>query len=284
MRLLEGRTDQERLLAVEEILQRKGVPFERRPYLVSGEERQNLLWEVHPGHEILILSAHYDAARGSPGANDNASCVSVLLEAGERLAREHLGPLGLRILFFGDEEGGLLGSQAYVAGEDLREVIGVLNLELCGIGDMAGLWDVRNDDRGSLLFRSLVAAFEREDIPFGVVPRLRRFSSDHRSFWRRGIPGFALTVVPEKEEALLRAYVEDPGAERWRDPSSRPTPFQTYHSAGDLADTLSEGALRLMAGAVVEGVLELSRKLRPTSPDGEASIEDFYKTEVSLVE
>ncbi len=61
-----------------------------------------LLGEDEPEH-IVVIGAHYDTAVGSPGANDNATGVAVVLEmaramAGRRLTRT------VRFVFFANEE------------------------------------------------------------------------------------------------------------------------------------------------------------------------------------
>jgi hypothetical protein len=83
------------------------------------------------GHEIIV-SAHIDSA-GTPGAQDNASGIAVLLELARTLPKLHL-PFRLRFVFFGAEEVGLLGSQAYVDRhrEDLRQCELVFNMDCVG--------------------------------------------------------------------------------------------------------------------------------------------------------
>lgn len=51
----------------------------------------------------LLFSAHYDAFRGSPGANDNASGVAVLLGLCHKLRHRRIP---VRIVFFDREERG----------------------------------------------------------------------------------------------------------------------------------------------------------------------------------
>jgi Zn-dependent M28 family amino/carboxypeptidase len=80
----------------------------------------------------VILSAHVDSA-GTPGAQDNASGVAVLLELARTLPKLDL-PFRLRFVFFGAEELGLLGSRAYVRlhREDLRNCLFLFNLDSIG--------------------------------------------------------------------------------------------------------------------------------------------------------
>jgi hypothetical protein len=64
-------------------------------------------------HDVVILGAHYDAVPGSPGADDNASGVAALLEAG-RLLKDEPRRRTVRLVFFTLEEVGLIGSVNYV--------------------------------------------------------------------------------------------------------------------------------------------------------------------------
>jgi Zn-dependent M28 family amino/carboxypeptidase len=83
----------------------------------------------------IIVSAHLDAYRTSPGASDNASGVGVLIE----LAR-HFKSLGPRLktrvtlVGFGAEELGVLGSRAYVSkhAQDLRDCVLQVNIDAIG--------------------------------------------------------------------------------------------------------------------------------------------------------
>lgn len=61
---------------------------------ISGSENQN---------EIIILGAHYDTVAGSPGADDNASGVAVLLELA-RLLRNQKSKCSIYFVFFVNEE------------------------------------------------------------------------------------------------------------------------------------------------------------------------------------
>ena len=66
-----------------------GHAVRRQAYVVRGIECANLE-VVLPGTrrplESLVVGAHYDSVRGSPGADDNASAVAALLEIARLLA------------------------------------------------------------------------------------------------------------------------------------------------------------------------------------------------------
>jgi len=74
-----------------------------------------------PGDDVVVLGGHYDSVSGIAGANDNASGTAVLLAIARKLASVDL-PFTLRIVPFGSEELGLLGSQYYVQSLTDREL------------------------------------------------------------------------------------------------------------------------------------------------------------------
>jgi Zn-dependent M28 family amino/carboxypeptidase len=56
-----------------------------------------------PGGPIVLVGAHYDTAPGTPGADDNASAIAVLLELGREFAGEKLKK-EFRLVAFSTEE------------------------------------------------------------------------------------------------------------------------------------------------------------------------------------
>lgn len=92
----------------------------------------------------LLVGAHYDTVPASPGANDNASGVAVLLEVARILAAR---PAKLPVAFvvFGGEEGrpgpkhlSLAGSLHYteaMSEAERRNLVAMLNLDMIGHGD-----------------------------------------------------------------------------------------------------------------------------------------------------
>lgn len=93
---------------------------------------------LNPEKGILIVSAHYDTAPGTPGADDNASGVAVLLEAA-RLLKDAALSREVRFVAFGTEEPPAFGTQnmgSYRYARNLREkgirVEGLINLEMVG--------------------------------------------------------------------------------------------------------------------------------------------------------
>ncbi|HXF91708.1 MAG TPA: M28 family peptidase [Nitrospiraceae bacterium] len=173
----------------------------------------------------LILAAHFDTVTGSPGADDNASGLAVLLEVARRLREIPLGR-PVRFIAFNLEEQdpsagrqGLLGSLAYAA--HLRAtgqtVLGAIVLECVGYarfeegtqqippgvpiavpstGNFLGVV-------GNVASASLIDAVEKAaqahvpvislEVPGNgeLLPDTRR--SDHAAFWHHGYPAVMLT-------------------------------------------------------------------------------------------
>ncbi|MDJ0735359.1 MAG: M28 family peptidase [Nostocaceae cyanobacterium] len=80
----------------------------------------------------ILLGAHYDTVANSPGADDNASGIAVVLEIA-RLLGSRPTPRTLQLAFFDKEEAGLLGSRAFTAKtEQLQNLDGVVVLDMLG--------------------------------------------------------------------------------------------------------------------------------------------------------
>jgi Peptidase family M28 len=258
-RLLEGRSNAERQAAVASYLEARGVPFARHPFESSEGSGENFTVELGSGRRVLLLIAHHDAVPGSPGANDNAAAVGILLTLLERLAASVPPSLRVRLLFTAAEERGYLGARKYARGANLAELAGVLSLELCGIGDTLTIWDVV--DQTPFLGR-VRAAFEgmglRRDESYHIAGRIPLFGSDHRAFAPAGVPAYALTVVPAAQAEALRQFIFTPARSALRFFVKRPIPFDTYHTPRDRGSTLEPAALALTLRALEAVVAEVA--------------------------
>lgn len=118
-----------------------GYSNDRECYDALGDEATNLIVE-QPGSkradEIILLGAHYDTVATTPGADDNASAVAVLLEV-SRLLREHTGRRTARYVAFACEEPPYfnldsMGSQHHARESRQRgdKIVGMLCLEMVG--------------------------------------------------------------------------------------------------------------------------------------------------------
>lgn len=120
----------------QEYPQTRKSDFQRREPFYNVEA----VLDAPPGGEpeAWILGAHYDSAPGTPGADDNASGVAVLLEAA-RLLKVERPRREIRIVAFGTEEPPSFGTRdmgSWVYALGLKDagtpVFAMLNLEMLG--------------------------------------------------------------------------------------------------------------------------------------------------------
>jgi hypothetical protein len=114
-----------------------------RPFSDADLRDHNVVAHMPPREDRcrwVVLGAHYDAlgvdrrGRIFPGADDNASGVSLLLEAARLLAGERRPDVGVVFAAFGAEEKDLSGSRAYVQGPTLPldRVALMINVDMVG--------------------------------------------------------------------------------------------------------------------------------------------------------
>jgi hypothetical protein len=250
-RLLEGRDNAAREGAVARFLAARGIPFTTHRFSTFEGVGDNFAVEVGRGDRVLVLAAHHDAVPGSPGANDNAAAVGILLHLIDRVAATVAPSVRVRFLFPACEELGYLGARAYVRATPTANIVGVLSLELCGIGDSLAVWDAGDE---TPFLRTVGGALDalglRRDEQWHQVGRIPVFGSDHRAFAAAGVPAYGLTVIPAREADALRSFVLSPVRSALMHAVRRPVPFDTYHTPKDRGATLEPAALDLAARAL----------------------------------
>jgi hypothetical protein len=257
-RLLEGRDNDARQAAVARYLTARAIPFTTHRFETFEGRGENFAVEIGRGDRVLVLIAHHDAVPGSPGANDNAAAVGILLHLITRTF--DIAPsLRVRLLFPACEELGYLGARAYVRDVSTAPVIGVLSLELCGIGDSLAVWDAGAE---TPFLRTVDGALAdlglRRDEGWHRIGRIPVFGSDHRAFAAAGVPAYGFTIVPAREADALRAFVLSPVRSALMHVVRRPVPFDTYHTPNDRGTTLEGPALALVARAL-EAIIASTR-------------------------
>jgi hypothetical protein len=249
-RLLEGRDNAARQAAVARWLETRGVPFRRHRFATFEGAGENYAVDVGRGDRALVLIAHHDAVPKSPGANDNAAAVAILLTLLARWATRE-PRTRVRLLFSACEEIGYLGSRAWVREHGVADVRGVLSLELPGVGDSLAVWDAAAPTPFlQAVGGTLQALGLRPDEGQHVVGRIPVFGSDHRAFADAGVPAYGFTSVPAVEADALRQFVFHPVRASIRASVRRPPPFDTYHTARDTGATLQASALDRMTAAL----------------------------------
>lgn len=210
---------------VEGRLREAGLSPRRDGYALGGRRYDHVVADVSPipdgSRPDLLLGAHYDSARGSPGGNDDASGVAVLLALAARLAG---AATSIRLVAFVNEEPPhfgtpRMGSRVYARdaaarGELPRRVV-VLDSLGCyrssdgsqryatfaqelAFGDRGEFVAFVSDERSEVLLRQTLEGFRAvARIPSeGAVLSARSPGaawSDHASFWSHGVPAILVT-------------------------------------------------------------------------------------------
>jgi aminopeptidase YwaD len=149
---------------------------------------------------LIVFSAHYDHLGGLgkktffPGANDNASGVSVLLNLAAHY-RENPPRYKTLFIFFAGEEAGLIGSRFFVESKavDLKKIKFLVNLDLLGTGDDGIM--VVNGAIHEKQFALLNQVNSEKQLVKEIKKRGKAQNSDHYWFSEAGVPCFFIYTL-----------------------------------------------------------------------------------------
>ena len=148
--------------------------------------------------EVVAIGAHLDSWHSGTGATDNASGVSVMLEAMRILRAIDANPRRtIRILLWSHEEGGLRGSRGYVRNHFGSVADGTataahadfsvyLNMDN-GTGQFRGV-HLQGNRQAAPIFEAWMAPFR--DLGVETLSQFSNRGTDHLSFNEAGLPGF----------------------------------------------------------------------------------------------
>lgn len=181
----------------------KKISFETAAHL-KDYHSQNVIGFL-PGKSkrdsFVVFSAHYDhlgrvGDAYFPGANDNASGVSMLLELASYYALPENAPeYSIVFMAFGAEEAGLIGSGFYVNNPlfPLKSIKFLINLDLLGTGE-EGI-TVVNATKFPEQFNKLNAINNQKNYLAAVRQRGPAANSDHYFFTEKGVPSFFIYTM-----------------------------------------------------------------------------------------
>jgi Zn-dependent M28 family amino/carboxypeptidase len=247
-----------------------GLAVERQPFVLRGKDYNNVVGTL-PGTDptlpSLLVGAHFDSVSTTPGADDNASGVAVLLEVARHAVnldvRRTLQFVGFNLEEPQDTVGTYrVGSARFTerARRERRRYEGALVLEMVGYTDRnegsqrvpqlvakkvpnTGTFLAAVGDRRSRkLLRSFQSSVDRhvDDLTLvtyrvflrGWALPLTRLS-DNASFWDRRYPSLMITDT---------AFLRNPH----------------YHRESDSADTLDYGFMGNVTRAVLANLADWS--------------------------
>jgi len=256
---------EEAALYIESEFESAGLSALRQPYEAFGVQTSNIVARTPDwtgDGPVLALGAHYDTVRGTPGADDNASGVAVLIEAARRIVQKAPGKsTNLLFVAFSTEEPPSFGtecmgsrifarrmkeSEINLAGAIVLEMVGFfsdrvgsqhipMGLGFLGFPDTGNFIALVGDRQSADLVEWTHAGFEESGSglpaykfvePFEHTPMsdLIRLS-DNASFWDTGMPAVMVT-----DTAFLRN--------------------SHYHKDTDTADTLDYRAMERLVIAL----------------------------------
>jgi carboxypeptidase Q len=197
----------------------------------------NIVGEIPGGSkkdELVMVGAHFDSWQGGTGATDNGAGSAVMMEVMRVLKSLHAGmDRTVRIVLWSGEEGGLLGSKAYVkmhfADPDKMNLLpehskisAYYNYDN-GTGKIRGIY-LQGNDMARPIFESWFAPLK--DLGATTATIRSTAGTDHLSFDAVGIPGFQF--IQDQIEYATR----------------------THHSNMDVYDRLQKSDL-MQASAVI---------------------------------
>lgn len=165
---------------------------------------QNVVLDM-PGQaeQYIVFTAHYDSTPLSQGAYDNMSGSVGLLGLAEHYAKNP-HRYGLRFVWCGCEERGLLGSKAYCTAHEQELDKIVLNINLDMIGCIMGKFIACATAEEKLVSYIEYFAAERG---FGMEASQGVYSSDSTPFADRGIPAVSFArIAPNNTATIHNSY------------------------------------------------------------------------------
>ena len=254
-------TNAERLAVLTGQLEAAGLDYEIQTF-EGGARGQpmtgsNVVVTLGEGERDLLLTAHYDAVvlqsgELADGLVDNAASTVALIEAAKVLRDRDLNHR-VQIIFFDQEELGLIGASRWIEANGTERVAAVVNSDVAAFGD-ALMYGENNGERSSFVLTAL-----REEcadraltcIGFPVYP-----PSDDRAFIAAEVPvvsiGFQNRVGAHQMWLAFNGG-ENPGLAQ----GFVPEVFQLIHSEGDVIEAVDPATVALAAEVYADLITRL---------------------------
>ncbi len=186
--------------------------------------------------KLVMVCAHYDCVMNSmkdsvsraPGANDNGSGVSAIIEIARILANENLRH-SVQFVFFSGEEQGLLGSKSYAKyiKENRMDLYRLINLDMIGYPFFAPNTVIIERDNNINVKHNQVRKNDTESIEFGDMMK-DMTSAVGLKFYLDSIYDSDYESFEAKGYVVIGAY----------DGSANPLKNTHYHSSSDLPENI----------------------------------------------
>ena len=238
----------------------------------------NVIAETRHGDpdNVIVVGAHLDSVGTGPGINDNGSGSATILEIAEQLRK--VKPRNkIRFIWFGAEEHGLLGSEAYVDSlpqSERDKIAAMLNFDMVGSPNFVRfVYDGDLSDSEPPEGGAPPASAEIEELFLdyfesqGLATEPTAFDgrSDYGPFIFAGIPAGGLFTGAEEIKTAEQAAIYGGTAGEPYDPC--------YHLGCDDIDNLNDTALDQMSDAAAHATITLAqtKRLFPSTATGVAT-------------
>ncbi|WHY87478.1 M28 family peptidase [Neobacillus novalis] len=193
--------------------------------------------------EIYYVGSHLDSVPFAPGANDNASGTSTLMELA-RIFKDYNGDKELRFAAFGGEELGFVGSKYHIGNlsqDEVKRTKVQFQMDMTGTAwvPASQLFINTVDGKTNLVTQSTHQAAEKLDINKNLLPVHMLSRSDHVPFHEKGVPS-ALFIWMEPGTPPGGANIE---------------PY--YHSLEDKIEHVSPERIQLTGDVVFKAISDL---------------------------
>ncbi|MBR0130217.1 MAG: M28 family peptidase [Firmicutes bacterium] len=156
--------------------------------------------------EWITMSAHLDSRPLAKGVWDNLTGCITLLNTIDMAAKTGKHHYGLRCVFVGSEERGLLGSKAYVRDHEAELDKILVNVNVDMIGSIMGkvICAVSADQAAIDYLKGF--SFDK-GFPLRAMQRV--MSSDSSSFADKGVPAYSFGKMAPHNQAVIHSRYDD---------------------------------------------------------------------------
>ena len=187
----------ERFRVLTAILNEEGLQFTVQTGYSAHNKINNVIISLNPSGSRLVIGAHYDSVEGSTGANDNAVGIAILVMMAQHIFRNV--DKSIDIVFFDKEELGYLGSQFYIKNVGKENITSMINLDICGYGDVISISGSGVSDKSK--FYSLLDAEKVKNhgiVYTGFLPK-----GDESQFAENNIPNVSIAMLPSHDAEIF---------------------------------------------------------------------------------
>ena len=172
----------------------------------SGDSHNVILDIPGKNGKYIVFTAHYDSTSLSQGSYDNMSGSIGLLGILEAMGNAGCN-YGLRFVWCGSEERGLLGAKAYVADheEELKDIALCINLDMIGciMGKFAACCTTEEKLVGYIQYMA-------SELGFGCHTYQDVYSSDSTPYADKGIPAVSFARWAPNNTATIHNSYDTP--------------------------------------------------------------------------